>query len=244
MAKKVLLVNDDGIFHPAFVKTIECFKQLGYEITICAPINQQSAKSHAIEIRDAFEVKRIYDYEGIDAYAIDSTPADCVRFAKYYLKWQGDLVVSGVNNGLNLGDDILYSGTVAAACEAGLRGYNAIALSGEYGNPDSCINQIKNILDFIKKEKLFDKWSIWSFNVPSNPKGFKMTNQGDVFFDTYFEEIKENYFVQLGMPHHELEKDPNTDVAAYEAGFISYSAISTSRTCSEKLKSEQMKQKC
>ena len=153
MTKKILLVNDDGIYFPSFKQTILAFKELGYDITVCAPLKPQSAKSHAIEIRELIKYEKLDDFCGVKAYAIDSTPADCVRFAKYYLKWDGDFIVSGINNGLNLGDDILYSGTVAASIEAIVRDYKAIALSCEVGHIEESTKEIKNF--FVLNYSLF-----------------------------------------------------------------------------------------
>ena len=234
--KKILLVNDDGIFHDTFKKTVSEYIRLGYDVTVCAPLNPQSAKSHAIEIRNEIAFKKVDIFGNIDAYAIDSTPADCVRFAKYYLNWEGDLVVSGINNGLNLGDDILYSGTVAASAEAGIRGYKTIALSSEHNEPENGLVYIKKVMDFIEENDLFSKWNAWSFNIPKNPKGFKLAHQGNVNFSTYFEETRPGYFLQLGRPHHELDLDQESDVYLYEHGYVTYSAISQDRTCNEKIK--------
>lgn len=236
MIKKILLVNDDGIYHDTFKQTVNEFKRLGYDITICAPLKPQSAKSHAIEIKELIKVKKVNDFGGIEAYAIDSTPADCVRYAKYYLHWEGDLVVSGINDGLNLGDDILYSGTVAAAIEAGIRGYNALALSSERKEPQNGISKIKKIMDFIEEARLYSKWNVWSFNVPKDPIGFKIASQGCVYFDTIFEEKKKGFFVQAGRPYHEKETNPNTDVYLINKGYITYSAIGMIRTCNENIK--------
>ena len=235
MSKKVLLVNDDGIYFEGFKKTVDKFISLGYDVTVCAPMNPQSAKSHAIEIRNGILFEKIDLFGDIDAYAIDSTPADCVRFAKYYLNWDGDLVISGVNEGLNLGDDILYSGTVAAATEAAVRGYKSIALSGEVKHLDYAINMIENVMNFIEDNNLLDKWDVWSFNIPNNSKEFKIADQGDVNFDTYFKEESGSVW-QLGSPHHELESNSNTDVYLIERGYITYSAISKDRTCNKLIK--------
>lgn len=235
MIKKVLLVNDDGIYFSGFKKTVEEYIKLGYDVTVCAPMNPQSAKSHAIEIRNYISFEKVDIFGDIDAYAIDSTPADCVRFAKYFLKWEGDLVVSGVNEGLNIGDDIFYSGTVAAATEASIRGYKAIALSGEVKHIDYAISMIENVMKFIDNNSLFDKWDVWSFNIPNNSTEFKITRQGNVNFDTYFKE-ENGAVLQLGSPHHELENDDTTDVYFIERGYITYSAISKDRTCNEFIK--------
>ena len=90
---------------------------------------EQSAKSHGIEIHKAFEAKQVDLCEGVTAWAVDSTPADCVRVALAVLNDSFDLVLSGVNCGYNVGREITYSGTVGAALEAGTRKTKGIAVS-------------------------------------------------------------------------------------------------------------------
>ena len=130
---KILVTNDDGIDAKGIRLLAAWAKKLG-EVTVCAPKSQQSAKSHAITVHHPIEIKRVEFMEGVEAYSVDSTPVDCVRFGTIGLNRNYDLIVSGVNNGFNMGEDILYSGTVAAIFEADLRSANGIAFSTEWHN--------------------------------------------------------------------------------------------------------------
>ena len=125
---RILITNDDGIQAPCLLPLAQWATKFG-EVTVVAPKVEQSAKSHGIEIRNAFEVKKVDFGPGITAYSVDSTPADCVRFAVLGLQVQFDLVLSGINKGLNLGLDIMYSGTVSAILEADALCVPGIALS-------------------------------------------------------------------------------------------------------------------
>ena len=127
---KILITNDDGIYASELIPLVKWAKKLG-EVVVAAPKVEQSGKSHGIEIHKAFEVKQVDLVEGVRAYAVNSTPADCVRFAILGLKEEFDLVISGINRGLNIGADIMYSGTVAAVFEAAALGVKAMAVSTE-----------------------------------------------------------------------------------------------------------------
>ena len=104
MAMRILLTNDDGIDAPGLRALADWASTIG-DVTVSAPKVQQSGKSHAINIYTPFEIKKT-DYDGVDeAYSVDSTPADCVRWGTIGLKRQYDLIMSGVNKGLNMGED-------------------------------------------------------------------------------------------------------------------------------------------
>ena len=124
---KILITNDDGIFSEGLAILTKWATKLG-EVYVVAPSQQQSGKSHAITIHSPFEISKVTLGLGEkEAYAVGSTPVDCVRFATLGLGIQFDLIFSGINKGYNLGEDILYSGTVGALFEASLRRTNAIA---------------------------------------------------------------------------------------------------------------------
>ena len=124
---KILLTNDDGIDAEGLRVVADWAKNLGH-VTVCAPKVQQSGKSHAINIYTPFEIKKV-DYEGADeAYAVDSSPADCVRFGTIGLGRHYDLVLSGVNKGLNMGEDIMYSGTAGAITISVPNGYELVSV--------------------------------------------------------------------------------------------------------------------
>ena len=110
---RILIVNDDGIRASQMLPRARWAKKLG-TVTVVAPKVEQSGKSQGIELHEPFEVKAVELEEGIEAYAVDSTPADCIRYAVLGLGRTFDLVISGINRGFNMGTDIMYSGTAGA----------------------------------------------------------------------------------------------------------------------------------
>ena len=125
---RILITNDDGVFAPGIKLLAEWARKIG-EVTVVAPKNEQSGMSHAINFTKPIEIKKLELMEGVEAYSCDSTPADCVRYGIVGLKREYDLVLSGINRGVNLGVDVIYSGTVAAIFEAAYWKHNALAIS-------------------------------------------------------------------------------------------------------------------
>src|ERR1700734_3552 len=128
----VLLSNDDGYARPGLLAAGEALAQ-AFDVVTVAPEHEQSASSHALSLRRPLRLRAIEEGEENRRFALDGTPADCVYVALYggtrvLPRWP-DLVVSGINMGLNLGQDAFYSGTIAAAREAALRGIPSIAAS-------------------------------------------------------------------------------------------------------------------
>ncbi len=123
---KILVTNDDGVHAPGIKALAEAMRPLG-DVIVVAPHQESSAIGHALTLRRPLRLETF----GPDIYAVDGTPTDCVNIAvAVLLKGQlPDLVVSGINTGWNLGDDVTYSGTVAGALEAALLGAPAIAVS-------------------------------------------------------------------------------------------------------------------
>src|SRR6188472_3628447 len=129
---KVLLTNDDGILAPGLQHLRRALLELpSIELAVIAPDSNRSATTRSITTRRPIWVEEVEFGDGTAGYATDGTPVDCVRFATLGLidGFQPDLVVSGINHGSNLGDDITYSGTVAAALEALVLGIPGIAVS-------------------------------------------------------------------------------------------------------------------
>ena len=110
---RILIVNDDGIDTLGIRLLATWAKKYG-EVTVVAPKVEQSGKSQAIEFVQPVEIKKVPFMEGVTAYSMASTPADCVRFGFVGLNQTYDLVLSGINRGVNVGSDIVYSGTVGA----------------------------------------------------------------------------------------------------------------------------------
>jgi len=128
----ILVTNDDGILAPGLWSLVSELKQIGH-ITVAAPDREQSAQGTAVTLRHPLRVQRVKPLlAGVETYAIEGTPSDSVILAMGKLiPGRIDLVVSGVNAGPNLGDDVLISGTVGAALQGYLRGATAIAVSVE-----------------------------------------------------------------------------------------------------------------
>ena len=183
---RILVTNDDGIRAASLEAVVSWAKKLG-EVEIVAPKHEQSGKSHAIELHKPFEVLRIEREDGISAYSVDSTPADCVRFALLGLKRKYDLVISGINNGFNIGSDILYSGTVSAVLEAASLGVRAIALSTEPGAYDEAMAQMDGVMEYINARELFKLHSVYNINIPKEKGGeIRITRQGGPFYSDDF----------------------------------------------------------
>jgi 5'-nucleotidase len=125
---RILVTNDDGYFSPGIHALADALAPLG-EVVIVAPGTEASAVGHALTLRRPLRLERVRDR----VYAVDGTPTDCVNIAlAEVLDAPPALVVSGINKGLNIGDDVTYSGTVAGALEGALLGYPALAVSLEY----------------------------------------------------------------------------------------------------------------
>src|ERR687898_310921 len=128
---KVLLTNDDGIQATGLNHMRRALQELpGIELAVIAPDSNRSATARSITTRRPLWVEEVDFGDGSTGFATDGTPVDCVRFAALGLvEFQPELIISGINHGSNLGDDITYSGTVAAALEGVVLGIPAVAVS-------------------------------------------------------------------------------------------------------------------
>ena len=126
---QILVTNDDGILAPGIQELARSLAALG-EVIISAPMEEKSAIGHGITVRDPIRIKPMSFPGIIQAWAVDGTPADCVKLAVQELICEEcSLIISGINNGPNLGTDVLYSGTVSAAIEGAILGLPSIAVS-------------------------------------------------------------------------------------------------------------------
>jgi 5'-nucleotidase len=233
MALRILITNDDGIDTVGIRLLASWAKQYG-EVTVIAPKVEQSAKSHAIDIRGAFEIKKVPFMDGIEAYSVDSTPADCVRFGVIGLKRQYDLVLSGINRGVNVGDDIVYSGTCAAVFEAARLGMKGIAFSAFFEGQQEASKHFDKAYRYILDNDLLSQNLIYNVNIPNDPIGIRMTYQGSVYYSDEFvpdETAGENMYRQVGEQVFDAEpNDLNRDTVAIHAGYISVTPLMASRT--------------
>ena len=229
MSLKILVTNDDGIEADGLKYLAEHAKQYG-DVVVVAPKVEQSAKSHAINIRTSFECKKVDIFKDVLAYSVDSTPADCVRFAKYGLHLDFDIVLSGINKGYNMGEDIWYSGTVAACFEATNARAKAIAFSVSKKSPDA-YKYFDQVMGYILNNKLLDYGDIYNVNMPNNAKEIKITKQGGCMFETTFEETSPSYFFAGGNSIHDSDINKiNYDYVCVENGYISITPLTSNRT--------------
>ena len=232
---RILITNDDGIAAPALPHLVKWAQSLG-EVTVVAPKIEQSGKSQAIDFFREVEIKRTPRLGEVEAWAMDSTPADCVRFGIVGLKREYDLVISGINKGFNLGHDIAYSGTVGATFEAARLGVPAIAFSMDYeANAEDVVPYLDGVIDFMNEKGLWDCGSLYNVNIPNDVQGICITRQGGAFYSDAFEKREGDYYIQVGDPIRNPELDLTVDTDAIWANQISISPLTHDRTDKEVL---------
>jgi 5'-nucleotidase len=228
---RILITNDDGVDTLGIRLLASWAKKLG-EVVVVAPKVEQSAKSHAIEIINPIEIKKVPFEGGIEAYSMASTPADCVRFGVLGLKKQFDLVLSGINRGVNVGADIVYSGTIAATFEAARLGIPAIAFSTFPNEQEEAAKLFDEAYGYIVNNKLLEENPLYNVNIPAKAKGIRMTYQGSPYFsDEFVKADGEDMYVQSGGPIPDVQpNDLDRDTVAIHNGFISITPLLVTRT--------------
>ncbi len=140
----ILLSNDDGIYAVGLRALYTAFVEAGHTVYAVAPLTEQSAVSNSLTVFNALRTKEIVD-STFSGLGVHGTPADCVKLAlSALLPQKPDLVISGINSGPNVGPDIRYSGTVAAACEAAHAGIRAMAFSFDNYRPTDLLAQARH----------------------------------------------------------------------------------------------------
>ena len=226
---RILITNDDGAGAAQLLPLIRWSRKLG-DVTVVVPKFEQSGKSHSIEIHKPFEAKQIALAEDVTIWAVNSTPADCVRFACSGLKMTFDLVISGVNRGLNMGHDTMYSGTFGAACEAVNNGITAVALSTSVKYYDHATDHLDEIFSFLKINRMLELNNLYNVNIPADPKGIRITRQGGAYFIGEFQAMGNDMYIPVGSPNPASNTDLTLDTVAHRHGYISISPMTTDRT--------------
>ena len=226
---RILITNDDGVNSPVLPALARFARRFG-EVTVIAPKVEQSGMSHAIDFIHPIEIKKVMIAPDVEAYSLDSTPADCVRFGVLGLKEHFDLVLSGINRGYNLGSDIVYSGTVAAIFEAARLGVKGIALSAEPSHYEAAAEQLPEVFGYIEKNELLTHGSWYNINIPKEIKDIKITRQGGIFFTDRFINTEGDIFIQEGEQAQTVSYDPAVDIDAVIAGCVSITPLLATRT--------------
>lgn len=229
---RVLITNDDGINAVGLKILAEIAKKF-FDVFVAAPAIEQSAKSQSLEIKESFEVIKVEDLlPQVNTYQIHSTSADCVRVSQHYLQEPFDLVFSGINHGYNLGNDIYYSGTVAAATEGVLMGKKCIAFSMDRYVKDieETKKQVEKSILHILNHSLLDLHSLYNINIPNDAKGIKYTYQS--IYNHYDESYKEeNKKVKCtSFLSNSTIEEKNSDFFCVSEHYISITPLRVART--------------
>ncbi|AEX85138.1 stationary phase survival protein SurE [Marinitoga sp. 1135] len=242
----ILVTNDDGIMAPG-IYILKKHLEKKHNVYVVAPDVERSATGHAITIRNPLWAKKIYSNDEFLGYAVNGTPADCVKLGldAIFKDVKIDMVISGINKGPNLGTDLLYSGTVSGALEGAMNEIPSIAIStSDYQNPNY-ETAAKFILDFLDKCSLdIPEFTALNINVPSveysELKGFKITRQSRRRYKDYFEARKDpfgnTYYWMLG-EIIEDDNEPDSDYYVLKENYVSITPIKSFLTDFEFLNS-------
>jgi 5'-nucleotidase len=229
----ILLTNDDGIEAEGLRVLEECIADLG-EITVVAPDRERSAVSHGLTIRASLDEREVRGKH----FELNGTPADCVIHAlRRILPVYPDLVISGINHGANLGDDIMYSGTVAAAREASRRGIASLAVSQAYDDSPIRFDRGKKFIHYLVKtmlERSFNGGLCLNVNIPvKRIRGIKITRQGCALHFPHYNSLSagmENGSSAANNPGSQGQSSVSLDYEAISEHYISVTPLQRDQT--------------
>lgn len=226
----ILVTNDDGVHSPGIIALYRAMKDLG-DAYIAAPDRERSAAGHSLTMHRPLKAEEIRER----VFSINGTPTDCVTLGiNKLLPEKPSLIVSGINKGANLGDDITYSGTVSAAVEGTIFGVPSIAFSltdARHYHFETAAFFAARLAGYVLRNSLpYD--TLLNVNVPNIPKdeirGVKLTKQGKRIYDGSIQETfdprgEKHYWIGGGKPYWERGED--MDIEAVQANFISLTPI-------------------
>lgn len=229
--RRILCTNDDGIHAPGLALLEAVAGGLG-DIRTVAPDREQSATSHSLTLHRPLRVTEVEEAR----HVIDGTPTDCVLIAvKELLPWRPDFVLSGVNHGPNMGEDVLYSGTVAAAMEGTILGIPSIAVSFARSGRDDLgewEGLLADLLDHLVARDDFPAETFFNVNLPDRPvadvAGVKVTSLGRrVYSDSLVrrEDPAGREYFWIGGGVSSWSGGENSDFVALEAGYVSVTPL-------------------
>jgi 5'-nucleotidase len=235
---RILVTNDDGVHSEGIRVLAAALAPFGDVITV-APIQEASAIGHALTLRHPLRI----DTVGPNVYAVDGTPTDCVNLAiTHVLKGKPDLIVSGINKGWNLGDDVTYSGTVSGALEGALLEIASIAVSTQRVKDECEFSPSAAAAAIVAQavlERGLPKFTLLNINTPKGPnKGFRVTVQAKRNHVTTVSERmdprhKPYYWIEEG--ENEWEPHDRSDYQAVRDGYISITPLQPDMTAYDAL---------
>ncbi len=223
---KILLTNDDGVNSPGIKTLFDALTDL-HQVTVVAPAKPQNATSHSLTLKSPLKAKKIKK----DIISVSGTPTDCVILAVYSLLDNlPDILLSGINSGPNLGDDVTYSGTVGAAIEGAIIGIPSVSLSFyEKENPDFSAARkfVLKLIEKVEKNKGFFTDMFLNVNIPNSPRGVRITKLGRREYENVVEKKRLGYLI--GGDRKELI-EAGTDFGACKNRYISITPLRTDLT--------------
>ncbi len=228
--KRILVSNDDGIHAPGLKALSSALGEVG-EVSVMAPLTEQSATSHALTLHRPLRIREM----GERSYAVEGTPTDCVLVGvRKFLDHTPDLVASGINQGPNMGEDVIYSGTVAAAMEGALLGIPSVAFSlasWEYADFAPAADIARRLVARLIDANLPSRFLV-NVNIPPIPagdiRGLRVTRLGTrVYNDAIVENTdprgRPYYWIGGAAPSWEPSAD--TDFQAVQEGYVSLTPL-------------------
>ena len=228
--KRILVCNDDGIHAAGINALVKVLEPFG-EVTVMAPLTEQSATSHALTMHHPLRIQKIADRR----FGVEGTPTDCVLLAvKELLDQKPDLVVSGINQGPNMGEDVIYSGTVAAAMEGAILGIPSMAVSlasWTFSEFEGAGKTAANLTRILLERDLPDRFLV-NVNVPPIPvseiRGVRITRLGNrEYNDSFIKQTdprgRDYYWIGGGDPS--WTPSTNSDFNAVSENYVSVTPL-------------------
>ncbi len=227
---RILVSNDDGIHSPGLAVLARVARRFG-DVRVVAPVDEQSSASHAITSSRPLRSRRTPWFGGIEAYRVNGTPADCVALGIH--EWgEVDLVLSGINRGVNLGNAIWHSGTVAAAKQASLQGVRAIAFSTPTTRDEPDFEALAPHVERVVRILQLDGCRLVNVNVPPEPRGIAWARQAaHGYANTVVPDTDPRGRPIFWFTAIPIEKtEPGTDLWAFGRGYITLTPLTTELT--------------
>ena len=231
----ILLTNDDGIYAPGLAAMERELEKLG-EVYVVAPATEQSGVGHSITFLTPLVVKQLFDAPQRRGWAVEGSPADCVKLGIFeFCPRRPDLVVSGINGGLNAGINVLYSGTVAAAIEGAFFGITSVAVSLEFNEQarfDRAAAMARQVIEEVLEKKTAEP-QLYNLNIPTaaverGGSEVRVVPMGLVRYGERYEKRVDprgrNYYWATNEPPPPLGEG-DTDLTALRRGFVTITPL-------------------
>lgn len=230
---RILVTNDDGIKGEGLRRLVAWCRNLGQTLVV-APKTEQSARGQGIVLHRPIEVKKSCEFDdlSVQSYTVESTPADCVRFAVDRLG-DFDIVFSGINKGLNIGLDVAYSGTCGACFEAAHWGISSVAFSTTPDGFEVASRSLDMVWRYFCDNRLLNLCVLYNVNIPqTEPKGILPVSLGGPYYLDHFVPCGEDLYTLSPYVPYRLEEHPTivTDLDAIFSGYCSITPLTIHRT--------------